>query len=390
LDTCHAVLVAPRPIEAVATAVAAFVGLAPEGPVGRPRLVTSGSLYDLVFGGLWADSHLGFAVHDFFRHGGSHAVIVRTDPSLDLGNGQLRALRSLGARASSSQATVDPVSLIVVPPAADLPGGTWAGPAPDVRSESVAAAERIGALAVLDAPSEWTSAAAAIAGIGSSDFASLRRPNAALYFPRVEAVDPLTGSTRTMPASGAIAGVMARNDATRGIWTAPAGEEAGLDVAGLSVQVSPAEIDILNGLQVNTLRTVLDRHIVWGARTLADISVGDSDWKYVPVRRLALQVEHSLRRGLRWAAFEPNDQSLWAQVSDAVEEFLQRLFRRGALAGATPREAYFVRCGLGSSMTQADLDQGRIIVEVGIAPLRPAEYVIIRIGLWNRSRSPRE
>ncbi len=376
---------APRPIESPATAVAAFVGLAPEGPVARPRLITSASHYDLAFGGLWARSHLGHAVHDFFRHGGSHAVVIRTDPSLDPASGQLRALSSLGARARLGQRIEDPVGLVVVPPAADPTGGTWLDASVEVRAAAVAAAERIGALAILDPPGEWTSAAAAVAGIEAGDLRRLRSPNAALYFPRVLELDPLTGSLRSSPASGAIAGVMARTDALRGIWTAPAGEEAVLDVSGLSVELAQADLDRLNELQVNTLRTVLDRPIVWGARTLADTSTGSPEWRYVPVRRLALHVEHSLRRGLRWAGLEPNDEALWSQVRESVGGFLQRLFGRGALAGATPRDSYFVRCGLGTTMTQADIDGGRLIVEVGLAPLRPAEFVLIRIGLWNRS-----
>lgn len=376
---------APRPIESVATAVAAFVGLAPEGPVGRPLLVTSASHYDLAFGGLWADSHLGHAVHDFFRHGGSYAVVVRADPSLDPVAGRLRALRSLGTHASMTRRTADPISLVVLPPAADRPGGPWLDPGREVVTAAVAAAERLGALAILDPPSEWTTASAAVAGVRSGDLGSIRSPNAALYFPRVEAVDPLTGSLRPSPASGAVAGVMARSDATRGIWTAPAGEAAVLDVSGLSVDLDRRDLEALHAEHVNTLRTVLDRHVIWGARTLADDAGPGSEWTYVPVRRLSLHVEHSLRRGLRWARFEPNEMTLWSQVTTAVGGYLQRLHSQGALAGATAREAYFVRCGLGTSMTQADVDQGRVVVELGLAPLRPAEFVIIRIGLWSRA-----
>ncbi len=185
----------------------------------------------------------------------------------------------------------------------------------------------------------------------------------------------------TLPPSGAVAGLVAQVDRTRGVWKAPAGE-ALRGVARPAVAVDDAfqealNVDPASGKSVNAIRSFTGRGtLVWGARTLAG---NDSEWRYVNVRRLALFLEQSLDAGTQWAVFEPNDANTWGRLKAAVENFLLGLWRQGALQGAKPEQAFFVAVGLGQTMTQDDIDNGRLIVQVGFAPLRPAEFVILRI-----------
>jgi uncharacterized protein len=166
------------------------------------------------------------------------------------------------------------------------------------------------------------------------------------------------------------------------VWQAPAGMETTLrGVVDLDARLTDREQGQLNPLGLNVIRTFdVPRHVIWGARTLAGADTLDSEWKYVPVRRLALHIEESLRRGLQWVVFEPNDARLWAQIRTAAGAFLHGLFRRGAFQGPTPRDAYFVTCDA-ETTTQADIDAGIVHVLVGFAPLKAAEFVIISLRL---------
>jgi phage tail sheath protein FI len=205
--------------------------------------------------------------------------------------------------------------------------------------------------------------------------------NAALYFPRIRVPDPLReGATGEFAPCGAIAGVMARTDTARGVWKAPAGIDAGLaGASGLSLPVSDDENGRLNLVGINCLRTFRDAGtVVWGARTLRGADVLADEYKYVPVRRLALFLEESLYRGTQWVVFEPNDEPLWAQIRMSLGAFMQDLFRQGAFQGRTPREAYFVHCDA-TTTTQYDIDRGIVNIIVGFAPLKPAEFVVISI-----------
>ncbi|MFI6250939.1 phage tail sheath family protein [Streptomyces sp. NPDC051016] len=231
---------------------------------------------------------------------------------------------------------------------------------------------------LVDAPATWVSVDSARAGIAAFD--AVRGNHAGLYFPHLQLTDPLTGRLRAFPPSGAIAGVIARTDSERGVWKAPAGTDAQLvGVHALTVDLTDRETGLLNPLGVNCLRTFpVTGPLVWGARTLEGSDALDSDWKYVPVRRLALHVEESLQRGLQWVVFEPNDESLWQQIRLAASSYLHTLFRQGAFQGSTPREAYFVKCD-SETTTAEDVAAGVVNVLVGIAPVRPAEFVVVRI-----------
>ena len=205
--------------------------------------------------------------------------------------------------------------------------------------------------------------------------------HAAFYFPWIKSDDPLQQvGHRFFPPSGFVAGIMARTDASRGVWKAPAGTDAVINGAiELKIKLSDAENGALNPKGVNCLRTMpVYGNIVWGARTIDGDNDRASEWKYVPVRRMALFLEESLFRGTQWVVFEPNDEPLWSQIRLNVGAFMQSLFRQGAFQGATPREAYFVKCDR-TTTTQDDINRGVVNIHVGFAPLKPAEFVVLRI-----------
>ncbi|EJU10901.1 phage tail sheath protein [Sphingomonas sp. LH128] len=210
---------------------------------------------------------------------------------------------------------------------------------------------------------------------------TVKGANAATYFPRVRMADPLNDfQLRTFGPSGAIAGLYARTDAERGVWKAPAGTDAQLrGVRGLVYKLSDSENGLLNPLGLNCIRALpVYGTLSWGTRTRVGSDVEASQWKYVPVRRLALMIEESLFRGTQWVVFEPNDEPLWAQIRLNLTTYMHGLFRQGAFQGQTPRDAYLVKCDK-ETTTQADIDRGIVNILVGFAPLKPAEFVMIRI-----------
>lgn len=208
-----------------------------------------------------------------------------------------------------------------------------------------------------------------------------RSRNSAVYFPWIQAADPLDNfRLRSMPPSGAVAGVFARTDAQRGVWKAPAGTEAVLNgTQGLSVALTDMETGTLNPKAVNVLRSFpVYGRVVWGARTRAGADENTDEYKYVPIRRLALYIEETLFRNTQWVVFEPNDEPLWAQIRLNVGAFMNGLFRQGAFQGRSPRDAYLVKCDA-ETTTQYDVDRGIVNLLVAFAPLKPAEFVVIRI-----------
>jgi phage tail sheath protein FI len=174
---------------------------------------------------------------------------------------------------------------------------------------------------------------------------------------------------------------MAQIDSTRGVWKAPAGQEATVTgVQSLVYNVTDLENGDLNPLALNCIRTFpIIGTVVWGARTLDGADAQASEWKYLPVRRTALFIEESLYRGTQWVVFEPNDEPLWSQIRLNVGAFMRSLFRQGAFQGATPQQAYFVKCD-SDTTTQNDIDNGIVNILVGFAPLKPAEFVVIKIS----------
>jgi uncharacterized protein len=289
-----------------------------------------------------------------------------SDPSLEATRGGLWMLEH-----------ADLFNILVIPPLrADLDVGltTWDTAAAYVKQRR--------AMLIVDSPAGWDEPAditpAALAAVISPGDATT---NAAIYFPRIRVADPQRENRlSTFAPSGAIAGIYARTDATRGVWKAPAGLDASVvGAAALTATLTDGENGQLNPRGINCLRSFPEfGRVVWGARTLRGSDQLASEWKYIPVRRMALFIEESLYRGTQWVVFEPNDEPLWAQIRMNIGAFMQNLFRQGAFQGSSPREAYFVKCD-GETTTQNDIDLGIVNIHVGFAPLKPAEFVVIRI-----------
>lgn len=239
------------------------------------------------------------------------------------------------------------------------------------------------AFLLIDAPASWTNSSTGRPEVVSDTSlindlrASIVKDYAAVFYPRLKYSD--SGVTKTIASAGAIAGLMARTDANRGVWKAPAGIEAGIrNVLGLNVELTDAENGVLNKKGVNCIRAFPNGIVNWGSRTLDGDDDFGSEWKYIPVRRLALNIEESLYRGTRWVVFEPNDEPLWAKIRLNVGAYMMSLFRQGAFQGTSPKEAFFVKCDKETTI-QDDINKGIVNIRVGFAPLKPAEFVVITI-----------
>ena len=205
--------------------------------------------------------------------------------------------------------------------------------------------------------------------------------HAALYYPWVTVLDPVSQQELNLPPSGFVAGIYARNDIERAVWKAPTNEVVRLAI-GFEQVLNQSQQEVLNPLGINCFRSFEGCGFrLWGARTISS----DPEWKYVNLRRYFSYLERSIDRGTQWAVFEPNGDALWANVRGAIEDFLLKEWQSGALLGDEPEKAYFMKCDR-TTMSQSDLDQGRLICLIGIAPLRPAEFIIFRIGQWTADR----
>lgn len=301
------------------------------------------------------------------------------DPQLDY-VGSERAKTGLYALEKA-----DLFNLLCIPP--DVRDGDTD---PGVYTEALKYCVRRRAILIVDSPMNWgankeTAANKAkrelnnfLTSIGATNPSGR---NAALYFPRVIQADPLReGQQDVFVPCGIIAGIMARTDVQRGVWKAPAGIDAGLTgIRGLQVELSNDENGLLNPLGVNCLRNFppVYGRVVWGARTLRGADQLADEYKYLPVRRMLLYLQESLYRGTQWVVFEPNDEPLWAQIRQNINAFMNNLFRQGAFQGKSPKDAYFVKCD-SETTTQYDIDRGIVNIVVGFAPLKPAEFVILK------------
>ena len=242
--------------------------------------------------------------------------------------------------------------------------------------------EKKRAMLIVDPPSSWkTKGDVTTAMKDIPQNVGTNSKNAALFFPRLRQPNQLRDNKlEDFAPCGAVAGIFARTDTQRGVWKAPAGFDASLiGVPQLTVPLTNPENGELNQIGVNCLRNMpAAGNVVWGSRTLQGNDRLTSEWKYIPVRRTALFLEESLYRALQWVVFEPNDEPLWSQIRLNVGAFLNTLFRQGAFQGSTPREAYFVKCDK-ETTTQNDIDRGVVNILVGFAPLKPAEFVVIKL-----------
>ncbi len=391
----------PKPLASVGTSTAAFLGALATGPVDEPVLVTNWSEFERTFGPLGETGHLGHAVYGFFHNGGSQCFVVNvglpdepapaparkgkasagkgkdgggdageaaSPPPSAPGEARHKALvaRFLGADRGPGARSgihcledVDDVQLVCAPGQTDP--AVWEA----VLSHCERARYRF---AILDCPLDLPR--------GGLD--KLPRPRAsthgAVYFPWIAVQDPNEGRI-LVPPSGHVAGIYARSDAARGVHKAPAGEVI-RGALGVRYRISRAEQDRLNPRGINCIRSFGDAGLrVWGARTLSD----ETSWRYVNVRRLFNMVEETIERGTRWVVFEPNDASLWARIRREVSAFLRGLWEQGALVGRTPAEAFFVKCDAETNPPES-VQLGKVVIEVGLAPVRPAEFVVFRIG----------
>ena len=249
----------------------------------------------------------------------------------------------------------------------------------DLIDAAISYCEQRRAIFLIDPPFAWTTKQAALDGIAGGVGSPAK--NAAIYFPAILRPNRFR-SDREEPFApcGAVAGVIARTDTERGVWKAPAGLGGTLlNAPKLAVSLTDAENGELNPKGINCLRMLpAAGRVVWGARTRRGDDRLTDQWKYLPVRRTALFIEESLYRGTQWVVFEPNDEPLWSSIRLNVGSFMHQLFRQGAFQGATPREAYLVKCDK-ETTTQADIDSGVVNILVGFAPLKPAEFVVLQI-----------
>jgi phage tail sheath protein FI len=348
----------PPRIEGVATGTTGLIGRAPQGPQDQAVPVTSLVEYERVFGGAQPGHDLFVGVRLFFENGGRRAWAVRL-------GGQSTAAIGRGLVALDA---VDDLGLLC------LPGLSSAG----ALTAAAAYARSRGVFYVAEPAGTKAATVGAAGAIRAAD-----RGHAAVWFPRFELRDPAQpAATIAFGSSAAVAGLFVRTDVDRGVWAFPEGALA--DVLGLTAAVDPAGAALLRRDGVNAVRHVAGRGLrLWGARTTGAGRDSGEEWKYVPVRRLALYLEHSIDRGLEWVAFEPNDEPAWTRIRMLVETFLEETFRAYAFAGTTPEESFFVRCGT-ETTTQRDIENGVVNIEVGFAPLRPAEFVVFRIRhIWD-------
>jgi phage tail sheath protein FI len=491
-----------KPIEGVGTSIAAFVGLAPGGPVNTPMRISNWTQFAKIFGDpnepdngpFMEGAYLAHSVYGFFQNGGSLCWVVRVgapengaarpiaalpaaadkgvetyraqalegvdgnvkvevteEPSTEEGGGTYKLVVDAGTagheeyegltlkKGRNNLATkVNSASKLIkieetgasLPEAQRAPApGTYALSAPSLSPEKVSAGDfegdvarrrGMGGLAAVDeitmvvmpdimgldddtqlrdlqgkmiAHCEMAGDRMAILDTPPSmlpqeildwrmNTAGYDSKFATLYYPWIEVMDPLTNQPMLVPPSGHVAGVWCRTDSTRGVHKAPANEVV-LGANGLGFQVTQAEQGGLNKVGINCIRAFPGRGIrIWGARTLSS----DPEWRYINVRRLFNYIAESIMEGTQWSVFEPNDQRLWMQLRIAASNFLMRTWREGALFGATPEQAYFVKCDDETNPPEV-IEAGQVICEIGIAPVKPAEFVIFRLSQYSAGAS---
>ncbi|HEY7708545.1 MAG TPA: phage tail sheath subtilisin-like domain-containing protein [Candidatus Entotheonella sp.] len=382
----------PRPIQALGTSTAGFVGVSPNAQARLNEAVAINNWSQFVrefVGDPQTSTPLSSAVFGFFQNGGQRCYVVNVGPNNSIAG---------GGRERTGLAALEPVDEVAIVAA---PGYTDIASYDALLTHCEQLKDRV---AILDAPGDVdASRVDLLIQVGttsatSDDSSSAgERPSAtadeltglrprqseggygAFYFPWITIRDPFNPqSIVNVPPSGHLAGIYARTDATRGVHKAPANEPI-RGALNVTYRVTHAEQGPLNEAGVNCIRFFPSQGIrVWGARTLADAS---SEWRYINVRRLFAMIEESIAQGTRWVVFEPNAVPLWKAIRRDVSAFLTLVWRDGALTGATPEEAFFVQCDDETNPAEV-IDAGRLVVLVGIAPAKPAEFIIFRIGQY--------
>ena len=372
-----------KPIEAVGTNTVGFLGESTKGPANEAVLITNWSQFVKTFGDFGqCGKDLAHGVYGFFNNGGSRCFVV------NVGGGD-------ATTSSSSSDKKDDKKVAAAKPANADKDGLYIGKdkGPGQRS-GIKCFEEVDEVAIICAPGQ-TSPAVQDAllthcEVRKDRFAILDSPETisggvdrlpkprdskygAYYFPWIQVYDPEDGNVFVSP-SGHIAGVYSRVDSERGVHKAPANEIV-RGALGLKYNVSKGEQDLLNPKGINAIRFMSGAIRIWGARTLSS----DPEWKYINVRRLFIMVEQSIERATQWVVFEPNDHRLWKRVTRTISSFLTLLWRTGALMGTSPDQAFYVKCDEETNPSEV-VDAGQLVVEIGLAPVKPAEFVIFRIG----------
>ncbi|MCU1322118.1 MAG: phage tail protein [Acidobacteriaceae bacterium] len=355
------------PIHGVPTSITAFADFFPQGPINQPTPVASFSQFLKVFGPLDTRSEAGFHIQQFFLNGGTAALILNTGAA-PLSPASLAPLKQPGLFSLlclPSTATLSATPMLAVMQAAQI----------------LCQANRAFYLADIP-PSSVIATPAAIETWFSTSNLDLSS-SSAVYYPRLTLPNPLAhGQPHEIGTSGTAAGIYARMDANRGISHAPAGLEATfLGGATPVFAIDDTTNGHLNTLGINAIRTFPGKGtVLWGSRTTRGADTFADEYKYVPVRRLALFIESSVITSLLWTAVEPDTETLWAAIRATVSNFLLMLFRMGSFQGAMPSQAFFVKCDA-STTTQQDVFANRVNILIGFAPLRPAEFLILKITL---------
>src|SRR5688572_9943353 len=371
-----------KPIEAVGTNTVGFLGESSKGPLNEAVLCTNWSQFVKTFGDFKECSEaFAHGVYGFFNNGGSRCFVV----NIGAPEGAAAPVKT------GKEGDKEPAKA----PSAAGRDGLWIGKdgGPGART-GLKCFEEIDEIALVAVPGQ-TSAAVHDAVLSHCEtrkdrFAILDSPETisggidkvpkprdskygAYYFPWIQVYDPEKGNI-FVPPSGHVAGVYSRVDSERGVHKAPANEIV-RGALGLKYQVSKGEQDILNPKGINAIRFMNGGIRIWGARTLTT----DPSWRYINVRRLFIMVESSIERATQWVVFEPNDHRLWKRVQRTIASFLTLLWRNGALMGTAPEQAFYVKCDEETNPPEV-IDAGQLVVEIGLAPVKPAEFVIFRIG----------
>jgi phage tail sheath protein FI len=366
----------PRPIEAVGTSTAGFVGVAPHprAPLNEAIAINNWTQFLDVFSGPDAGSTaLSHAAFGFFQNGGTRCYVVNVGEGGPISGG------AEGPAGLDLLNQIDDIAIVAAPGYTDADSY-------DAILTHCEDENRRDRVAILDAPEGAIDMnrliQVATAGDEEAEQGGLRARQSdsgygAFYFPWIRIRDPLAPSQQVnVPPSGHIAGVWARTDATRGVHKAPANETI-RGALNVTYRVTRDELGLLNSNSVNCIRLFAREGIrVWGARTLA---ASNSEWRYLNVRRLFNMIEESIAENTRWIVFEPNDYTLWKSIRRDIGAFLTLQWRDGALMGRTPEEAFFVKCDEETNPPEV-IDAGRVVALIGIAPVKPAEFIIFQIS----------
>ncbi len=366
-------------VTGVATSIAAFVGCLGSGDFDTPVLCQSFADFETAFGGLDAAFPASFQVYQFFLNGGTEAWVSRVRAASYPPTGAEILGSATNGTGIYALDIVDQVNLLVLPDLPAMDSASYLTAAANLLNYAVARR----AFAVLDLPADVASVGDAVSWANTvpATFGN-GIVSAAAYFPQVIVPQPNSTVLLSIGPSGTMAGIYAATDVSRGVWKAPAGITDPLaGVTALAGTVTDAGSTQLNPAGINALRTFPTYgNVPWGARTLAAPNIADEDWKYVPVRRLALYIEQSLIQGLQWTVFEPNDAKLWAQIGLSATAFLEPLFQQGAFAGSSSADSFQVSCDA-TTTTPEDIANGFVNLLVLIAPVQPAEFIVINLQL---------